>query len=589
VQKILLRRDRIWGNPVTLRMQGSGNPAYGRSRFFPVVTIACLLSACGGGGGGSSDGPDVPSPTPTTLSFTIDKPSVNVGESATLLWSSNGTSCSATGDWPNGARQSNGNESTGVQSTAGQRTYTLACTGDGGPKSVTVTLEVTSPVQPAIKSFNLDKAAIKPGESATLTWNSENTTRCQAGGAWSGNKGITGSESTQVRVNPGAHSFTLTCFDSNNASSTATKQLTVAGASVTDTNIDDLAKLACAHPLLRGLCKPSSRAAKSDVSSEAVIPKATSQVFCPGAGSGTQGGTQTFTGTIQSPNSPFAPSTQFYVEQVVHSNCLNTVTGFLAARGISTSRFDGSYLSNGPFEVGCPNGANCNPVGRPERGGVAVHAPTITYVTASTPATTYQSRAIYRDTQNNISYDNQTTIRFRADSLRTSGHSADSFVQEYSGDYLTTQPSGQTQRIRFNGFYGLTGRPFVVDVQGNQGSVDGLFGYESPDVTGCAAGAIAVATIEKLLFDTSGTIRGGKLQFNAANRAWQIQYMSDGTRAISQCAKNADASVGACGTPTVATTPQPFAQPANQFSPAVVNFTSPLGDPIGGCPALLNG
>ena len=51
----------------------------------------------------------------------------------------------------------------------------------------------------------------------TLTWSSENTTRCEASNGWSGLKSMSGSEVIQVSSKLGANTYSLTCFNGTNS------------------------------------------------------------------------------------------------------------------------------------------------------------------------------------------------------------------------------------------------------------------------------------------------------------------------------------------------------------------------------------
>lgn len=84
-------------------------------------------------------------PKPATLEFSIDKDSINEGESATISWASeNAISCEASGDW-SGEKTLTGEE---VVSPLLDSTYTLTCDGaDGGvEKSVSISVIPLSPI-----------------------------------------------------------------------------------------------------------------------------------------------------------------------------------------------------------------------------------------------------------------------------------------------------------------------------------------------------------------------------------------------------------------------------------------------------------
>ena len=104
-----------------------------------ITTSIVLLTSCGGGGGGGGDGgstaPITPSPT-VTLSANPD--SVLLENTTTLSWSSTNTSsCSA--DWTSQTSTS-GSEDITI-STPGDNSFSITCTGDGGSRSASITVE----------------------------------------------------------------------------------------------------------------------------------------------------------------------------------------------------------------------------------------------------------------------------------------------------------------------------------------------------------------------------------------------------------------------------------------------------------------
>ena len=131
--------------------------------------------------------------------------SVVVGNAATLTWSSTDTTdCAATGNW-SGNKAVSGSQSTGALTN--NASYTLTCTGAGGSANQTTTVTVTPP----LPTVALDAApmSVVVGNAATLTWSSTDTTDCAATGNWSGNKAVSGSQSTGALTNNA--SYTLTC------------------------------------------------------------------------------------------------------------------------------------------------------------------------------------------------------------------------------------------------------------------------------------------------------------------------------------------------------------------------------------------
>ena len=110
-------------------------------RAFFTISAVLVLASCGGGGGGSSTPTPPPTPPPApTVSFSADPLSVLVSNATTLTWSStNASSCSASGAWE-GSKETSGSEEFTINNT-GDNTFTLACTGSGGTRSTSVTVE----------------------------------------------------------------------------------------------------------------------------------------------------------------------------------------------------------------------------------------------------------------------------------------------------------------------------------------------------------------------------------------------------------------------------------------------------------------
>lgn len=132
----------------------------------------------------------------------------NQGESATLSWtSSNADSCNSS--W-GGAKSTSGSESTGLLTAT--KTFILDCSGGGktARDSAVVNVSVTGAPTVDIKANDTDGAvSINQGESANLSWSSTGADSCKAGGDWSGDKQVSGSESTGA-VDVGK-TYILTC------------------------------------------------------------------------------------------------------------------------------------------------------------------------------------------------------------------------------------------------------------------------------------------------------------------------------------------------------------------------------------------
>jgi hypothetical protein len=150
-----------------------------------------------------------------TLSLSV--PSVALGSSATLTWSSiYATGCTASGagsglsaNW-SGAQAASGSVVL-TPTAAGTQTYTLACTNaSGATASASASLPVYSGAAPAIPTLTLGSASVEVGTSTTLAWSSTGATSCMASGAWTGTLAASGSE-TITPTYVGTQTYTLTC------------------------------------------------------------------------------------------------------------------------------------------------------------------------------------------------------------------------------------------------------------------------------------------------------------------------------------------------------------------------------------------
>ena len=140
------------------------------------------------------------------LTFATNLTVVEFGESATLSWSTaNVTSCNASGAW-SGTRSTSGSAPTGSLTTSS--TYVLNCSGPGGVVSRTVNIQVSAAPVPTL-TFTTNPAELDSGEAATLSWSATNATSCNASGAWSGTRPISGSATTGPLT--ASSTFTLSC------------------------------------------------------------------------------------------------------------------------------------------------------------------------------------------------------------------------------------------------------------------------------------------------------------------------------------------------------------------------------------------
>ncbi len=111
-----------------------------------LLLAASILTIIGlsGCGGGSSDNNTSTFPLPT-LSLLASVESTEINSEFSLSWSTtNANSCSASGDW-SGVKSISGNE-TITEAEAGNKTYTLSCSGEGGEISLSVEVEITNEI-----------------------------------------------------------------------------------------------------------------------------------------------------------------------------------------------------------------------------------------------------------------------------------------------------------------------------------------------------------------------------------------------------------------------------------------------------------
>ena len=105
-----------------------------------IFLLSIVLFSCGGGGGGGGSTPTTPTAPAPTVNFSANPTSVLIDSESTLTWSSsNASSCSASGAW-SGARATSGSETVTI-TTVGNISFTITCSGEGGNRSATVTIE----------------------------------------------------------------------------------------------------------------------------------------------------------------------------------------------------------------------------------------------------------------------------------------------------------------------------------------------------------------------------------------------------------------------------------------------------------------
>ena len=111
-----------------------------RHIYLPVALL--ILASCGGGGGGGGGEAPTPPTPPPGISFSATPTSVLLNNTSTFSWSTtNATSCTASGsnNWI-GTKGTSGTEDVSID-IAGNTVFTLSCSGAGGTRNASVTVE----------------------------------------------------------------------------------------------------------------------------------------------------------------------------------------------------------------------------------------------------------------------------------------------------------------------------------------------------------------------------------------------------------------------------------------------------------------
>ena len=105
-------------------------------KLLPITFSILFIVSCGGGGGGST--PTPPTTPAPTVNLSAEPTSVLLESTSTLTWSStNATSCSASWTTQTGT---SGSEAVTI-TTVGNNSFSISCTGAGGTRSASVTVE----------------------------------------------------------------------------------------------------------------------------------------------------------------------------------------------------------------------------------------------------------------------------------------------------------------------------------------------------------------------------------------------------------------------------------------------------------------
>ncbi|HKE43990.1 MAG TPA: hypothetical protein VKB41_05575 [Steroidobacteraceae bacterium] len=104
--------------------------------------------------------------------------------------------------------------------------FVAAPAAEAGTYGVSV---VTSNLPQPTVTLTANPTAVRSGETTTLTWSSSNATGCTASGAWSGNKGTSGTE-TSVALTANS-TFSLSCTGAGGSSSAQPATVTIISSS----------------------------------------------------------------------------------------------------------------------------------------------------------------------------------------------------------------------------------------------------------------------------------------------------------------------------------------------------------------------
>jgi Subtilase family len=142
--------------------------------------------------------------------LSVAAPSITLGSSTTLTWSSiAATYCGAAGNW-SGAQPTSGSLVV-TPSVAGTATYALTCINAFGTSAAaTVSLTVTNGAPAVAPALKLSSSSVPVGKSTQISWTSADATSCTASGSWSGSYLPHGSKIITPTA-LGIETFTMTC------------------------------------------------------------------------------------------------------------------------------------------------------------------------------------------------------------------------------------------------------------------------------------------------------------------------------------------------------------------------------------------
>jgi phospholipase C len=147
-------------------------PLTGNSTVLPQQTTTYTATVTGPSGTASSSVTITVNPALPVVTLTATPDHILAGQSSALGWQSqNATALSI----DNGVGTVSGANGTTSVSPAATTTYTITATGPGGSSTATATVAVPASNQLAA-TITVSPTSISPGQSATLTWGSQNAT-----------------------------------------------------------------------------------------------------------------------------------------------------------------------------------------------------------------------------------------------------------------------------------------------------------------------------------------------------------------------------------------------------------------------------
>lgn len=169
------------GNPATITLSNgymytAASPTVGTTAFVGFVSTTPITSVTYTVGGSGyfvledlriSTPAPVSGSTPPTVTMSFSNPIVPAGSSTQLIWSSsNASSCTAYGSWT-GAQATAGQIPVQAPSTPGYYTYSLVCSGAGGPTLQSAVLTAAGATPSPSNTFTLATLELPPPNQIT--------------------------------------------------------------------------------------------------------------------------------------------------------------------------------------------------------------------------------------------------------------------------------------------------------------------------------------------------------------------------------------------------------------------------------------